>query len=367
MNGNTNLGHDQLEKKGISLVNGEGPGRPMADNEVLREVANLCHCELADLEDVYPCTPLQEGMMALTFKDSTAYTVEYEYRIPLGTNLKQFQEAWHRASQACPILRTRIVSTSKQGCLQAVLREPIHWQVQADDDGMPSPTDNVDWRAGGPLAYFTMNITRSLLTVVIHHAICDDWSMALLLRQVSAAYHGEELVPRPFRPLIQYVKQTHSRAEAFWKDAFREAQDSPMKTFPTLPTSGYVARPEGRLLRTFAIHPGIGEDFTSNTKIRLAWAILQSFYTSSSDNLFGAINVGRGVPVPGIEDLCGPALTSVPVRVQLNPQHTVAEALGDVQRKWVAAMEFEHVGLQTLLHLGPGPAAACQFQTLLAV
>lgn len=351
----------------ISRVSQEDADNLVVNEEVLQEVADLCHCAMEDLEDVYPCTPLQEGMMALTFKDSTAYTVEYEYRLPPGTDLKQLEAAWQKTAQACPILRTRIVPTSKRGCLQAVVRAPIHWGLQEDDDGTRSPTDSIDWRTGAPLAYFIVNSIRSLLTVVIHHAICDDWSMALLLRQVDAFYHGERIPSHPFRPLIKYVRESRARAELFWQDELRDAHESSMKTFPVQPTAGYVARPEGRLLKTFTVYPESGADFTVNTKMRLAWALLQSFYTGSHDNLFGAINAGRGVPVPGIQDLCGPAITSVPVRIQLSPEHTVTEALAAAQHQWVAAMEFEHVGLQALRHLGPGPAAACQFQTLLAV
>lgn len=367
-NGNAGCQHDLADSQSTSGVSEEDADNLVVNEEVLREVADLCRCAMEDLEDVYPCTPLQEGMMALTFKDSTAYTVEYEYRLPPGTDLKQLHAAWQQTAQACPILRTRIVPTSKRGCLQAVVRAPIHWRVQGDDDdGMRSPTDNVDWRAGAPLAYFTVNPIRTLLTVVIHHAICDDWSMALLLRQVAATYRGECIHLHPFRPLIKYVQESRARAESFWQDELRDAHESSMKTFPVQSTTGYVARPEGRLLKTFAVHPESGADFTVNTKIRLAWALLQSFYTGSHDNLFGAINVGRGVPVPGIQELCGPAITSVPVRIQLSPEHTVAEALAAAQHQWVAAMEFEHVGLQALRHLGPGPAAACQFQTLVAV
>jgi amino acid adenylation domain-containing protein/non-ribosomal peptide synthase protein (TIGR01720 family) len=57
----------------------------------------------------------------------------------------------------------------------------------------------------------------------------------------------------------------------------------------------------------------------------------------------------------------------VPVRIRLSPKDTVAETLAIVQEQWAAAMEYEQVGLQNLLHLGPGPEAACKFQTLLSV
>ncbi|OQE20976.1 hypothetical protein PENFLA_c015G04071 [Penicillium flavigenum] len=337
------------------------------NDEISSEVAAQCHCSIEELEDVYACTALQEGMMALTFKDSSAYTIEHEYHLPPGMDLNRLYEAWNDTAQANPILRTRIVPTTQRGCTQAVVRGTIPWQVESEDDGMPSTTSKVTWQTGKPLAYFFLNITRYTLTVVIHHSVCDDWSMALLLRQANAAYRGEKLVSRPFRPLVEYVQSTRAQADAFWEAEFRDAHLAPMKAFPPLPTTGYVPRPTSRLERTCDIKSCTNDAFTANTKLRLAWAVLQSLYTGSDDILFGAVNAGRGVPVPGVQELCGPALASIPVRIQLCPQNTIAEALSAVQGRWAATMDFEHVGLQNLLHLGQGPEAACQFQTLLSV
>ncbi|OJJ32292.1 hypothetical protein ASPWEDRAFT_175579 [Aspergillus wentii DTO 134E9] len=336
------------------------------EDEMLHEAAAQCHCSIDEIEDIYACTALQEGMMALTFKDSSAYTIEYEYQLPSGIDCKRLHEAWQQTARASPILRTRIISTSQRACLQVVLHGTIPWLVQSDNDGMPSDT-GIAWRAGAPLAYFILNVTRMTLKVVLHHSVCDDWSMALLLRQADAAYRGESLIDRPFRPLVDYVERTRAHANEFWATEFRDAHQVDMQAFPPLPTTGYVPRPTERLERTIAMPADTSAAFTINTKLRLAWALLQSLYTGSDDVFFGAVSAGRGVSVPGAQELCGPALATIPVRVQLNPEQRVSDALATVQGQWAASMEFEHVGLQNLLHLGPGPEAACQFQTLLSV
>ena len=250
------------------------------NDEMSSEVAAQCHCSIEELEDVYACTALQEGMMALTFKDLSAYTIEHEYHLPPGMDLNRLYEAWNDTAQANPILRTRIVPTTQRGCTQAVVRGTIPWQVESEDDGMPSTTSKVTWQTGKPLAYFFLNITRHTLTVVIHHSVCDDWSMALLLRQANAAYRGEKLASRPFRPLVEYVQTTRAQADAFWEAEFRDAHLAPMKAFPPLPTTGYVPRPTSRLERTCDIKSCTNDAFTANTKLRLAWAVLQSLYLS---------------------------------------------------------------------------------------
>ncbi|PWY91675.1 amino acid adenylation [Aspergillus sclerotioniger CBS 115572] len=332
------------------------------------EVASLCNASPGDIEEIYACTPLQEAMMALTVKSPTAYTMMHEYRLPPGTDPVRLQEACDQAAQANPALRTRIATTQSHGCVQAVLRGTVAWGVcSEDDDALPVNMQPVAWRMGGQLAYFTMNLTRHILRVCLHHSISDAWSIALLLRQVEAAYRGEELVFRPFRPLVEYIEATRDRAEAFWKAELKDAHLDSMATYPALPSPGYTADPSESVCRTFPIQSMTSGGFPVNTKLRLAWAVLQSLYTGSDDILFGAINVGRSVPVPGVEDMVGPAITSVPVRIQLCTGWTIAKTLEMVQEQWARSMELEHVGLQNLLHMGSGPEAACRFQTLMSV
>ncbi|OOF99291.1 hypothetical protein ASPCADRAFT_163413 [Aspergillus carbonarius ITEM 5010] len=345
------------------------PTSPTETIDPLREeVANLCNTSPGEIEEIYACTPLQEAMMALTVKSPTAYTMMHEYRLPAGTDPTQLQEACYQAAQANPALRTRIATTRSHGCVQAVLRGNVAWRVcSEDDESLPVEMQPVAWRMGGQLAYFTLNLTRHVLRVCLHHSISDAWSIALLLRQVEAAYRGEELVLRPFRPLVEYIEATRDRAEAFWKTELEDAHLASMATYPPLPSPGYTADPSESVCRTFPIQSMTSGGFPINTKLRLAWAVLQSLYTGSEDILFGAINVGRSVPVPGVEDMVGPAITSVPVRIQLCTGWTIAKSLQMVQEQWARSMELEHVGLQNLLHMGPGPEAACRFQTLMSV
>ncbi|KAL5362552.1 hypothetical protein BJX96DRAFT_186106 [Aspergillus floccosus] len=357
----------------LRLTKLESPQRrpcESADTRLLEEVAALCHCLPEDLEDLYACTPLQEGMMALTLQDSTAYTVDYEYQLPRDVDLKRLRTAWEQTAEANPILRTRIVSTASHGCMQAIIRGTPPWteySTEDENDALGLMDSHLSWKAGQPLAYFSLFHARRVLKIVIHHSICDDWSMALLLREAENAYCGQTLAKRLFRPLVDYVQETRPQAEEFWRDKFQDAEKTPMSTYPPLPTVGYTPHPGHCVERSWDINPQLTGAFTVNTKMRLAWAILQSFYVGSTNVLFGAINVGRGVPVKGVEEISGPALASVPVRAQLRMQDTVTEALAEMQRDWASGMPYEHVGLQNLLHLGLGPKAACGFQTLLAV
>ncbi|KAE8421175.1 hypothetical protein BDV36DRAFT_292610 [Aspergillus pseudocaelatus] len=351
--------------------------------EQVSRIASQCHCTVDEIEDIYPCTPLQEGMMALTLKDSTAYTVMYKYHLPHSIDIDRLKSAWDQAAQANPILRTRIVPTQHSSCMQVVLRDSVPWivhqgystcdqEVVSSGDGHTSGANTEDqsytiWQVGSPLARLIWDPSVHVLTVLMHHALCDDWSMRLLLHDVDAAYQGQVLAARPFRPLIEYIEQSKERSANFWREQFANAHHSEMKSFPSLPVPGYTPVLSQELTQSFPYNHERRLAFPINAKIRLAWAMLQSLYTRSGDVLFGAIDTGRGIPLKGIEELSGPSLVCIPVRVQLQPQQTITDALQTIQCQYADTMEFAHIGLQYLMHVEPGTAAGCRFNTLLAV
>ncbi|KAJ1713061.1 nonribosomal peptide synthase [Aspergillus flavus] len=384
-NGTETGKYNRLSKNAFATANGRKHKDTVPSKwlEQVSRIASQCHCTVDEIEDIYPCTPLQEGMMALTLKDSTAYTVMYKYHLSHSIDIDLLRSAWDQTAQANPILRTRIVPTQHSSCMQVVLRESVPWivcqgynafdqdtvcsgDVENSDENTTNQSRTI-WKIGSPLARLIWDPSAHVLTVLMHHALCDDWSMRLLLRDVDAAYQGQVLGARPFRPLIEYIEQSKERSAKFWREQFDKAHQSDMKAFPSLPVPGYTPVLSEELTQAFPYSHDRRLAFPINAKVRLAWAILQSLYTRSDDVLFGTIDTGRGIPMKGIDELSGPALVCVPVRVQLQPQHTITDALKTIQYQYAATMEFAHIGLQYMMHLGPGPAAGCHFNTLLAV
>ncbi|PTU21575.1 hypothetical protein P175DRAFT_0434262, partial [Aspergillus ochraceoroseus IBT 24754] len=77
------------------------------------------------IEDVYPCTPLQEGLMAITTQQPGAYIGRWVFRIHKTVEIVAFKEAWNLLIRNTPILRTRIVAGEQDGSIQVVVRQPI--------------------------------------------------------------------------------------------------------------------------------------------------------------------------------------------------------------------------------------------------
>lgn len=102
--------------------------------------ASICGINPADVEDVYPCSPLQEGLMALSVGFPGAYMAQRVYELTPGIDLRKFRLAWETTINNHPTLRTRIIQTSENGAgsFQVVCRKSLglEWCVRSSLSGM---------------------------------------------------------------------------------------------------------------------------------------------------------------------------------------------------------------------------------------
>lgn len=101
--------------------------------------ARACGITVADVEDVYPCSPLQEGLMALSYRFAGAYVAQIMYELAPGVDLGRFRSAWETTVKNNSILRTRIIEEGGDGVgsLQVVCRESLklEWHMETSLEG----------------------------------------------------------------------------------------------------------------------------------------------------------------------------------------------------------------------------------------
>lgn len=121
-----------------------------APEDVTRDLAaSICGIDVADVEDVYPCSPLQEGLMALSVRFSGAYMAQRVYELASGVDLDRFRSAWETTIKNHPILRTRIIEAGSSGrvSLQVVCRESLEWYTGTSLKGMHLPSPLISYVA----------------------------------------------------------------------------------------------------------------------------------------------------------------------------------------------------------------------------
>ncbi|KAJ5446939.1 HC-toxin synthetase [Penicillium cf. griseofulvum] len=350
-------------------------------DEVFDEILSHCGMSPAGVEDIYPCTPLQEGLMSLSIGTPGTYIRQDKYLIPSTIDLDRVKASWTRVIDANPILRTRIYHPrSGEKALQIVLNTSVEWKTREVESLQDYLDSNAEKKGEmgflDPLLRLTLISERksdlhkapqSLLVVTLHHALYDSLSIGEIFDQVEASYRGIQVSSRPFAAFIEHIERSLLSGKSFWSTQLDGAMQN-TAIFPALPDENYVPRPTDKMERSIAIladHQQLG--YTLNIQLRAAWAMTMFQYTCSNDVVFGVTVTGRNSDLPGLGQVTGPTFATIPIRAIRNESKTVEETLSSFQTQMVEAIPFEHCGLQNISSVSEDAARACGFQTLLII
>lgn len=330
---------------------------PSATQDTLVRLAAQCGVAPDAIEDAYPCTPLQEGLLAITAREQSAYIGCWVFRMGDGLDADLFRSAWEKVSEMAVIMRTRIVAGDDgQVSTQVVVREPLPWStVSSDLDTYLSQDEPNPMGVGRSLMRFTVVSTpRSGRFFVwkAHHSTYDGWTSHKLLQAVRDVYSGQ--APTAFVPYTRFIKylrreNAQSETEEYWRSQLKGDLDS---SFPVVPPNH---RPQSSSAISLRIAPVVtSSTFTTATLLRAAWALVLSQETGSRDVVFAATLSGRMAPVPGILDMAAPTLATAPVRISTSRNCSVGDYLAAVQQQAADMIPFEHAGLQNIKQMLPG-------------
>ncbi|KAL7749284.1 hypothetical protein RI367_005436 [Sorochytrium milnesiophthora] len=333
--------------------------------EALAQYVDLGH---TDIDDAYPLSALQEGMVALNRENTAMYNTPYVVDIRGDFDLEHFKHVWDSIAARNPVLRTTFVPVEANGqvtFVQVVRRHTgFTWHEsqctsEADlkahldkisDDLLATP---FEWGK----AFMRHHVVRVApqhwkLVWSIHHALEDNWDITILETELHDAYSKTTLKPRP--PYSIYIRHTLERnadeSRAFWRDYLHEAMPTPYPQGRPQ-TEGQssvlvrehiipVACDASALLTTSGV--------TTATLFHGAWALVLALHTGIDDVLFGAVHSGRDIPVDGITEMMGMCLMTTPMRVRTQAQQTVADFLQRLQGDFVALASHGYLGMRTI-------------------
>ncbi|CAO2650499.1 Nn.00g017910.m01.CDS01 [Neocucurbitaria sp. VM-36] len=333
----------------------------------MASLARACDIDPDDIEDAYPCSPMQEAMLARTAREADDYVSRYLIRLPDDVETKRLREAWDYVTRTTPILHTRIVDVSGHGLLQLVVKGSVPWTEVASME----ETENLAFGFGQPL--LRLELVKKApngspaLRMNIHHAIYDKDSNGLVLNTIERFYHGEEVQKSPvaYNSFIKYLLEDVDahQAEAFWTGYLSDLNASP---FPALPSPKY--RPKANKHLAYRISDvELSNAVTLATTLKSAWAITISQYSNSTDVVFGSLSSGRQAALAGIELIAGPTIAIIPQRARIDWSNTTVGFLKAMQSQSTKMVAYEHIGLDRLHRLSEDAHRASQFQSLFVV
>lgn len=325
---------------------------PPAPFSLLPETSKL---NLTGLDDAYPVTALQEGLVADSILGKVNHVYQRVYKIR-DVSPSQVRVAIEAVIAHNSILRTSFVPW-KRTFLQVIKQEvSLPWKTLTNKtlESYMQESAGEEMSLDGLLIRAAI-LNGDLLILEMHHSLFDFWSSQFIFTDAISILQGQRPISRmPFSAYVAYQQSQHDeRARAFWKTYLESATPAILDLSSTQellnqPTPFTVTSQVRGGLSEFSSSHGI----TLGTLLHAAWALTLSAQLHSADVLFMTAFSGRDAAIDGILTLNGPTLCTVPMRVQIDNTSTLLAFTKSVQDNLWNLSTYAHSGLRNALAAG---------------
>ncbi|GAA0645026.1 hypothetical protein GCM10010174_80100 [Kutzneria viridogrisea] len=310
--------------------------------------------------DVWPLSPLQEGMLFLASFDEDALDVYVTQQL---LDLREADPARLRAAAARlldrhPNLSAAFRYLSSGRAVQVVHDSaPLDWRELSEDqvervvaEERLRPFD----LANPPLirfVLFDLGERGHRLLITSHHVVLDGWSAPLMGQELLELYRTDSPPKaRPYRDYLEWLgKQDRERGRQAWRAALSELDGSSLvappgigrgQSLPDKLTLGLTERQTARLTewtRTAGV--------TLNSVVQGVWSVLLGRRTGRRDVVFGATVSGRPADLPGADRMIGLFINTLPVRVRTEVAEPLGALLARVQSEQAELLDHQYLSL----------------------
>ncbi|MEL6772593.1 MAG: condensation domain-containing protein [Bacteroidota bacterium] len=351
---------------------------------------------MKNVEEVYPLSPMQEGMLyhSLRAPQEGLYVDQYAVRLRGALDAAAFAEAWRRTVERHSTFRTAFVWEGLSKPVQVVRRQ------------VDLPWDELDWRdeaapterlkelartqrstglelARAPVMQFTLahiGEDDALFLWSYHHLLLDGWSVGALqevFAQYQALRDGRTLALPPAPRYSAYIawlkEQDHEKAEGYWRSALEGWQHpTPLPRSRAVPRRGGPATHVLPLVlpadQTAAVQEAArASRLTVNTLLQGALALTLAHYAGVDEVTYGSVTSGRPPTLEGSDRTLGLFINTLPTRIQLQRDRSLAEWLQAIQSDQVEARQYAYVPLYKMQRWAQCPPDRQLFDVLLDV
>lgn len=318
------------------------------------EAYAMLNGDAKNIEASYPCTPLQNAMLAETAIDHRAYRNMVELDLPKLSNIDNLRAKLHDLADRTPMLRTGFAeSYDNSGYMQFVWKTFPDSHIETVDAFSDGSEISRTASLHRPISFEILS-SKSYLKLMIHfhHALYDAWSLDLLLDDLDCLLRDETPISRPpFADVVrEYINSSISSdsqvSKDYWRDHMAHLELRHMPNFHTrkATSAGLAVAHHSTQLSTSDIEMAAKRMASSPQAIfQAAYALILASYLGSTDICFGTVFSGRTIHVPGIEDIIGPCLATLPVRIDTSIASTLqdlVEALNSTNRKHLEHSTF---------------------------
>jgi amino acid adenylation domain-containing protein len=344
----------------------------------------------ANIQDIYPLAPLQEGILFhhMLQGEGDAYVTRQLLGFDSRERLERFMDSFNQVIARHDILRTAVLWEGLADPVQVVVRHAelaIEWlaAVAGEDaaarlNAYVDPLHNrIDVRRAPMLravALQDIDQKRWLLQLPSHHLVLDHTTLELIVAEIALIQQGRDAElpePVPFRRFVAQARLGVSVAEheTFFKSMLGDV-DEPTAPFGLLDVQGDggdieelrlpLASELSARIRQQARRHGVG----AASLFHLAWALVLSKATGKDDVVFGTVLFGRMQGGEGADRALGMFINTLPLRVKLGARG-VLESLRETHAGLTGLLAHEHASLSLAQRCSGLPGGTPLFSALL--
>lgn len=344
------------------------------------------------IDDIYPASALQVGLYYHfnLHQDSETYFVQSILDLDSALDPRILNDAIDALTQTYDILRTGFVA-HENGLSQYVL----------SNISLPFCYDDISHKANiekhrfvdavlthnrqmlfnlhkPPLMRFQLiklEEKKYKLIINYHHILMGGWSFMLMVKQLFTYYcqiRDSNLKLNPSTPYKQYIewlsRQDNQAAKSYWKSVLDDydqclkldIQRAAEKKYNYKQT-GYkefmcqLSAAQTKSLKAIALNYKV----TLNTVIQTLWGLLLGCYSGKSDIVYGVTSASRPEEIPGINQMVGLILSTLPSRLKLDADSTFIDLFKEQQKQSLKSRQFEFSALRDIAkcsQIKPGSA-----------
>jgi amino acid adenylation domain-containing protein len=312
-----------------------------------------------DIQDIYPLTPFQEGLLYhdMLGHDGDAaqrpYFQQLTFRMSGPLDAAAFERSWAWLIARHDILRTVFRTGGADRPLQIVLKHlPFHLDrhdlsMLAEREQAAAIESCIRTERTRPfdlqrdlllrVACLALGADQHIIIWSFHHILVDGWCIGILQGELAAAYAAFVGGGQPALPAAQQFgghvawaeKRRGENVLSYWADYL--AGYEPVPLLPRHPAQGAEPdAPEGRIPITLGselserlVALAQREGVTLNILVQALWGVLLAKHNGRRDVVFGAVVSTRSPDLPGSDSMVGPCIVMLPLRVRYEPGETM--------------------------------------------
>ncbi len=318
----------------------------------------------ANVQDIYPLTPLQAGMLyhhrAVTQGD--AYVLQAQFAFDSLLRLQAFSKALQAVIQRHDVLRSSFHWDGLEEPVQVVWREA---SLSVESAPLPQRLD----LAQAPLMRLVyvqdpQASQRVVATLLFHHLVMDHIALDILQHEMQAFLLGREDQLGAAVPYRNYVAQTRLSVDdhaGFFAEMLAEI-DEPTEVANLGGEANGQLTLDAQLslrLRTQARQSGV----SAASLMHLAWAHVLGKVCGRERVVFGTVMLGRLQGGEGAERAMGVFINTLPLRVDVG-EHSVRTALRATHARLSQLLSHEHAPLALAQRCSGVPVGTPLFNVL---